>query len=95
MDDEVYKNRQDQTLTVSFAITTAGAFEGVRALAWTTTPWTLPTNAALAVGPAIDYAVVAAGPNGAADGGAAGVVGPVARAGGRADAVGFRDQCEP
>ncbi|MEY4000195.1 MAG: hypothetical protein RLZZ626_550 [Actinomycetota bacterium] len=72
MDDEVYKNRQDQTLTVSFAITTAGAFEGVRALAWTTTPWTLPTNAALAVGPAIEYAVVAAGPNGAADGGAAG-----------------------
>jgi len=31
---------------------------GVQALAWTTTPWTLPTNAALAVGPDIDYAVV-------------------------------------
>ncbi len=27
-------------------------------LAWTTTPWTLPSNTALAVGPAIEYAVV-------------------------------------
>ena len=27
-------------------------------LAWTTTPWTLPSNTALAVGPAIDYVVV-------------------------------------
>jgi isoleucyl-tRNA synthetase len=31
---------------------------GVEALAWTTTPWTLPTNLALAVGPTILYAVV-------------------------------------
>jgi len=34
-------------------------FEGVEGelyfLAWTTTPWTLPSNTALAVGPAIDY----------------------------------------
>jgi isoleucyl-tRNA synthetase len=36
----------------------------VQALAWTTTPWTLPTNAALAVGPSITYAVLPAGPNG-------------------------------
>ncbi|MCH5246388.1 MAG: isoleucine--tRNA ligase [Muribaculaceae bacterium] len=27
-------------------------------LAWTTTPWTLPSNTALAVGPAIDYNVI-------------------------------------
>ncbi|HET8896853.1 MAG TPA: class I tRNA ligase family protein, partial [Protaetiibacter sp.] len=40
----------------------------VNALAWTTTPWTLPTNAALAVGPAIEYVVVTAGPAGAANG---------------------------
>ena len=39
----------------------------VRALAWTTTPWTLPTNLALAVGPDIEYAVVPAGPNGTPD----------------------------
>ncbi|MEY4423973.1 MAG: hypothetical protein RLZZ258_1076 [Actinomycetota bacterium] len=72
MDDEVYKNRQDQTLTVTFPISAGQKLEGARLLAWTTTPWTLPTNFALAVGPAIEYAVVAAGPEGAADGGPAG-----------------------
>ena len=69
MDDDVYKNRQDQTVTVTFPIT-AGESElsrqlaGVQALAWTTTPWTLPTNLALAVGPAINYVVLPAGPHG-------------------------------
>lgn len=69
MDDDVYKNRQDQTVTVTFPIT-AGESElskklaGVQALAWTTTPWTLPTNLALAVGPSITYAVLPVGPNG-------------------------------
>ena len=72
MDDEVYKNRQDQSLTVSFPVSAGQKFEGARLLAWTTTPWTLPTNFALAVGPKISYALVAAGPAGAADGGAAG-----------------------
>ncbi|WP_025155956.1 isoleucine--tRNA ligase [Leifsonia aquatica] len=71
MDDDVYKMRQDQTVTVTFPLVGAKAealgLTGVRALAWTTTPWTLPTNLALAVGPAINYAVVPAGPNGAAD----------------------------
>ncbi len=69
MDDEVYKNRQDQTLTVTFPISAGQELEGVRLLAWTTTPWTLPTNFALAVGPEIEYAVVPAGAAGAADGG--------------------------
>ncbi|MDR1442335.1 MAG: isoleucine--tRNA ligase [Bifidobacteriaceae bacterium] len=32
---------------------------GAVALAWTTTPWTLPSNLALAVGPDIDYVLVA------------------------------------
>ncbi|MFM6966257.1 MAG: isoleucine--tRNA ligase [Rhodoluna sp.] len=72
MDDEVYRNRQDQTLTVTFPVSDGQELAGVRLLAWTTTPWTLPTNFALAVGPEINYVVVAAGPNGAADGGAAG-----------------------
>ncbi|TDK27817.1 isoleucine--tRNA ligase [Arthrobacter crusticola] len=63
MDDDVYQDRQDQTVTVTFPIL-AGESElskelaGTAALAWTTTPWTLPTNAALAVGPDIRYAVV-------------------------------------
>ncbi|MBO1902627.1 isoleucine--tRNA ligase [Leucobacter weissii] len=73
MDDDVYQMRQDPSVTVAFPLAGERAaelgLEGVRALAWTTTPWTLPTNAALAVGPGIGYAVVPAGPSGAADGG--------------------------
>ena len=72
MDDEVYKNRQDQTLTVTFPVSAGQKLEGVRLLAWTTTPWTLPTNFALAVGPKIEYAVVPAGEAGAGDGGVTG-----------------------
>ncbi|SDK72516.1 Isoleucyl-tRNA synthetase [Cryobacterium psychrotolerans] len=71
MDDDVYKMRQDQTVTVTFPLVGAKAeslgLTAVRALAWTTTPWTLPTNLALAVGPTITYAVVPAGPNGTPD----------------------------
>lgn len=71
MDDDVYKSRQDQTLTVTFPLTGARAealgLSGVKALAWTTTPWTLPTNLALAVGPQIEYVVVPAGPSGTND----------------------------
>ncbi|WP_022880993.1 isoleucine--tRNA ligase [Gryllotalpicola ginsengisoli] len=71
MDDDVYKMRQDQTVTVTFPLVGEKAealgLTAVRALAWTTTPWTLPTNLALAVGPEIEYAVVPAGPAGAAD----------------------------
>lgn len=73
MDDDVYKMRQDQSVTVTFPLSGEKAqsldLDGVQALAWTTTPWTLPTNAALAVGPTINYAVIPAGPSGAADGG--------------------------
>jgi len=57
MDDEVYKPRQDQSVTVTFPITD-GELKGVNFLAWTTTPWTLPTNFALAVGPEIEYVVI-------------------------------------
>ena len=77
MDDDVYKMRQDQSVTVTFALDGAKAealgLTAVRALAWTTTPWTLPTNLALAVGPNIQYSVVASGPLGAGDGAAEGV----------------------
>jgi isoleucyl-tRNA synthetase len=73
MDDEVYRPRQDQSVTVTFEITAPGStLDGVKALAWTTTPWTLPTNFALAAGPELDYVVVAAGPAGASDGSVAG-----------------------
>ena len=58
MDEDVYQNRQDQTVTVTFPILEGQKFAGVKILAWTTTPWTLPTNFALAVGPEIEYAVI-------------------------------------
>ena len=62
MDDDVYQMRQDQSVTVTFPLVGEKAealgLTGVEALAWTTTPWTLPTNMALAVGPEIAYAVV-------------------------------------
>lgn len=68
MDDDVYQIRQDQSITVTFTLTGELARElnldGVALLAWTTTPWTLPTNFALAVGPDIEYAVIPAGPLG-------------------------------
>jgi isoleucyl-tRNA synthetase len=76
MDDDVYQMRQDPSVTVTFPITGEKAQEldldGVRMLAWTTTPWTLPTNFSVAVGPDIQYVIIPAGPNGAADGGIAG-----------------------
>lgn len=51
--DDVYRNRQDPALTVSFRLET-----GEKILVWTTTPWTLPSNLALAVNPNMDYAVM-------------------------------------
>ncbi|STD16445.1 Isoleucine--tRNA ligase [Dermacoccus nishinomiyaensis] len=60
MDEDVYKNRQDPAVTVGFTLET-----GEKALIWTTTPWTLPSNLAVSVGPDIDYVVVeASGPTG-------------------------------
>ncbi|HEU4546379.1 MAG TPA: isoleucine--tRNA ligase, partial [Microlunatus sp.] len=55
MDDEVYQNRQDPAVTVGCRLET-----GELALIWTTTPWTLPSNQAIAVGVDIDYVVVRA-----------------------------------
>ena len=52
--DDVYRDRQDPALTVWFTLES-----GERILAWTTTPWTLPSNLALAVGPEIEYSVLA------------------------------------
>ncbi len=51
--DDVYRDRQDPALTVAFELES-----GEHLLAWTTTPWTLPANLALAVGPDIEYAVM-------------------------------------
>ncbi|WP_409434182.1 isoleucine--tRNA ligase [Mycobacterium sp. SMC-14] len=64
MDDDVYKSRQDPALTVGFRIVgggPAGELEGAHLLVWTTTPWTLPSNQAVAVNPDVTYVQVAVG----------------------------------
>ena len=48
--DDAYRTRVDLALTVRFPLD-----ERTALLAWTTTPWTLPANAALAVHPALEY----------------------------------------
>jgi isoleucyl-tRNA synthetase len=53
MDDDTYRDRQDPSVTVRFKLDT-----GEWLLAWTTTPWTLPSNEAVAVGADISYTVL-------------------------------------
>ncbi len=55
--DDVYRDRQDPALTVAFRLDS-----GEQLWVWTTTPWTLPSNLALAVGPDIEYAIFERGP---------------------------------
>ncbi len=71
MDDDVYQTRQDPAVTVGLDVTSvpdAGADAGLRTgdklLVWTTTPWTLPSNLLVMVGPEIDYVVVEAAATG-------------------------------
>jgi isoleucyl-tRNA synthetase len=61
-----YKMVKDATVTAQFKVVRSdkseflypGAHADVYFLAWTTTPWTLPSNTALAVGSKIDYVTV-------------------------------------
>ncbi|PRX44461.1 isoleucine--tRNA ligase [Salegentibacter salegens] len=59
-----YQDVTDTTVTAMFKITDASAasvekgLEGAFLIAWTTTPWTLPSNTALTVGPKIEYVSV-------------------------------------
>lgn len=58
-----YRDVKDTTCTAQFKIKEAlKAFPQISGdayfLAWTTTPWTLPSNTALCVGPKIDYVAV-------------------------------------
>ncbi|MCL2804152.1 MAG: isoleucine--tRNA ligase, partial [Micrococcales bacterium] len=61
--DEVYRDRQDTAVTVAFEMLPPRAaapaklqeLAGCNALAWTTTPWTLPSNLAMAVHPEVEY----------------------------------------
>ena len=59
-----YRDVKDTTVTAQFRLkdvdSLIGDTRGLKTyvLAWTTTPWTLPSNTALCVGPKIDYVAV-------------------------------------
>lgn len=53
-----YKDITEKSATVRFALKDR---PGVSILAWTTTPWTLPSNLALCVNPEVEYAAVTNG----------------------------------
>ncbi|WP_062460644.1 isoleucine--tRNA ligase [Demequina soli] len=65
MDDDVYAMRQDPALTVLFPLlngeSVSADLDGASLIVWTTTPWTLPSNLAAAVGPDIEYVIVEPG----------------------------------
>lgn len=56
-----YRDVKDTTCIAQFPVTSPTpemtGWGNPYFLAWTTTPWTLPSNTALAVGPAIDYVI--------------------------------------
>lgn len=62
--DNSYRERADKAVTVKFTLTNVPEFienkniKEVKILAWTTTPWTLPSNLALAVNKDFDYVLV-------------------------------------
>ena len=59
--DNAYRERQDPAITVRFELNREHEGKPLDIWVWTTTPWTLPSNLALAVGPEIEYAVFDAG----------------------------------
>ncbi len=60
--DDATRPRQDPALTVGFELDeTLVESSTTRVLAWTTTPWTLPSNMGLAVGPDIAYVLMRSG----------------------------------
>ena len=56
--DNAYRERQDPALTVAITLDPRPGDPGpMQLLVWTTTPWTLPSNLAVAVGPEINYTI--------------------------------------
>ncbi|MFT5581527.1 MAG: isoleucyl-tRNA synthetase, partial [Psychromonas sp.] len=58
-----YKDVTDTTVVAQFKVAAGqtnpfGIEDDLHLMAWTTTPWTLPSNTALTVGPKIEYVVV-------------------------------------
>lgn len=61
MDDDVYKMRQDPAVTLGYKLKDSDEW----VLIWTTTPWTVPSNQAVAVNPEIPLVAVVPGEDGA------------------------------
>lgn len=72
--DNSYREKESKTCTVKFKLTPEAkselakklnknleSIDNIYILAWTTTPWTLPSNLALAVGADIDYTIIKSG----------------------------------
>jgi isoleucyl-tRNA synthetase len=55
--DDSFRERQDPAISVRFELEPDGDPAPTELWAWTTTPWTLPSNLALAVGPTLEYAI--------------------------------------
>ncbi len=56
--DDSFRSRQDPSVTVRFRVLGSDGEAPEYFLAWTTTPWTLPSNTGLAVGPDVEYVCV-------------------------------------
>lgn len=55
--DDAYRTRRDPALTVKLEVT-SGKWSGAHLLIWTTTPWTLPCNLAVAANADIEYVAI-------------------------------------
>ncbi|HEX6143168.1 MAG TPA: isoleucine--tRNA ligase [Geminicoccaceae bacterium] len=68
-----YHDHTSTTITVRFRVGHAShpALDGASVLIWTTTPWTMPGNRAVAYGPEVDYQVIEATGTGALEVGSA------------------------
>jgi isoleucyl-tRNA synthetase len=54
--DNSYTDMQDPAVTIKFELL-EGKYAGANVLAWTTTPWTLPSNKALVIDPEETYSI--------------------------------------
>ena len=61
MDNDAYQTVTDPSVYVKFEIVSEGELRGVKLLAWTTTPWTLPANLTLAINKELEYKIYSVG----------------------------------
>ena len=61
MDNDAYQEVTDPSVFVKFKVVSEGELQGAYLLAWTTTPWTLPANLALAVNEKLTYGLYQVG----------------------------------